>query len=259
MTEEQIFAYLNRSLSNEEMIEVDLWIAKSSENMTYFNELRKKWSAQKKLQYQLEREAKYGSSATKSRQKREIPSEGNNYNSGTTIPEIKKPNKIIIFAFFAGLIALGGAISVFTAVKAEKDSGEYYESEMLELITTDQVDVAFLSDGSSITVYDHSTFYYPSEFEDGDRNVELIGSAYFDIVYDNGNDFIIKLPYDSYVETTDGAVQLTYDDVSGTTEVYVSEGSIKVYNDEEKHRMTQGAFGTFNNITGELELLTEGF
>lgn len=256
MKENQIIAYLDKKLDNKDMIEVDLWISKSSENMAFFSEVRKKWTVQKNLQYKMEKAAKYGSESSKNKPKKSYRNE-TSYHSETPNVRAQKPKTVVVFGVMAALIAFGAAVAVFTAVKEESPNEVSTEVGMLELNTVDEVEVVFLSDGSTITVYDHSTLYYPPEFGDEDRNVELNGAAYFDIV-DNGEKFIIQLPNDSYVETRKAAVQLTYNETDNNTEVYVSEGKIKLYNEQDSYRLTKGAFGTFDNLTGELDLLSEG-
>ena len=47
ITKSKIIAYLNKDLDNSEMLRVDKWLALSSKNMNFFNEVRKEWLARK--------------------------------------------------------------------------------------------------------------------------------------------------------------------------------------------------------------------
>ena len=72
-----------------------------------------------------------------------------------------------------------------TVVEAPEDLSQYGLEEPFRTIT------AVLSDGTQVTLNSSSVFRYPVAFK-GDRCVELIGEAYFDVTHD-GTSFVVKV------------------------------------------------------------------
>jgi ferric-dicitrate binding protein FerR (iron transport regulator) len=83
------------------------------------------------------------------------------------------------------LIAIGGVSVYFTVTR---------DARLLSLQTgTDQATVIqTLSDGSTVYLASNTTLSYPSEFNEGQRKVNLQGEAFFDITHDPGKPFIIE-------------------------------------------------------------------
>lgn len=122
----------------------------------------------------------------------------------------------------AVLVLLGiGAIIYVTTLRKPA-------SEMVQLSNShgDHTLIKTLADGSVIYVAQSALFSYPEEFQTGERNVQLVGEAFFDVASNPGSPFII--------ETDDALIQVlgTAFNVNSTygraLELSVDRGAVKV-------------------------------
>ncbi len=95
-------------------------------------------------------------------------------------------------------IESGGAniVSEGTAVSYSSETGEPTESQKEMAYNTLVIPrggefFVELSDGTKIWINAESTLKYPVQFTGGERNVELIGEAYFEVAHDLSKPFIV--------------------------------------------------------------------
>jgi transmembrane sensor len=91
-----------------------------------------------------------------------------------------------------------------------------------------------LADGSVIYIAQNSSFTFPAEFDQGSRNVELTGEAFFDIAPNPVQPFIIRTE-EAEIEVIGTAFNVKTKDGSGFT-LSVDRGKVKVtLNDYPSH------------------------
>jgi len=93
----------------------------------------------------------------------------------------------------------------------------------------------FLSDGSIVTLNERSTLSYPSQFDEGSRQVELKGEGYFDITHNASQPFIVNSgKVNVRVLGTAFNVNAKPDDQE--IEVTVTRGKVQVSENSEEDR-----------------------
>ncbi|MBE0646335.1 MAG: FecR domain-containing protein [Bacteroidales bacterium] len=66
------------------------------------------------------------------------------------------------------------------------------QHELLVMASIEEVMTDTLPDGSLVTLNKNSTLLYPEAFEKGEREVTLLGEAFFEVKHDSGKPFIVK-------------------------------------------------------------------
>ena len=242
ITKEVILAYLNRELSNDEMIKVDLWLGRSSKNMEMYSEVREIWKKNryKKTESTSEKRMQTGNSYDK--QQYQNSDHGNNR---------AKPKATFKMAFLAAAVVFlvgVGATTFFVFEDPHEANG------MLELSSGDDETVERLSDGSYVTLEPYSVLWYPPHFDEFERKVKLDGECYFEIEDYDDQPFIIEFESsDAYIEVlgTDFNVRAYNDE--DQIEVSVDHGEVEIVSDQNVIVLSEGEVAVIDIYSGEIK------
>src|SRR6478736_2627454 len=102
----------------------------------------------------------------------------------------------VVAKIAATVLLLIGITSVIVIVNRNSSSSEIANTAdtiaMLSVVNTDQATrIVELEDGSRVTLHPHSELKYPSHFEKGHREVELVGEGFFEIYRDTTRPFLV--------------------------------------------------------------------
>lgn len=235
-------AYLNKELSNEEMLQVDRWLIQSSDNMDLLNDVRSAWKMTGTLEpnpVQVDTNQAWNKVL------------GQINTSGQKVIPIQsaQPKRRMLFAVAAAVIALVGVSTVFLF----QDGGN---SGKLELTAQNEVINERLSDGTDVTLNANSVLAYPPEFDENERRVELKGEAFFDVERNEEKPFVIDLPNEFYVKVLGTSFNIKAIDGSESTEVFVNSGKVEFGSESDKIILTAGEKGIMDNATGKVEKIS---
>lgn len=108
-----------------------------------------------------------------------------------------------------------------------------------------------LPDGSKVWLNSGSEIRYSTLFNDGNRNVELLGEAYFEVAKHDGALFTVRTcGYDVVVKGTKFNVSAYTDDRTVTT--LLMEGSVELRRDEVRMEMIPGETVILDRHTGRM-------
>lgn len=172
INELDLFRYVNRELTGQELIEVEEWINASKENRKMAEDFYELSFAVTSLQI-IKRSAPQKALAKVNRQIRE-----------------KQFRKLVLFVQrVAALLALPLLIlSGFLLMQPREETPVFYlEARMTPGMTGSTV----LPDGTKIWLNSSSSLTYPSRFQGQTREVTLDGEAYFDVAGNAEKPFIV--------------------------------------------------------------------
>lgn len=184
-----IIRYLEQNISEEDVRELDRWIGESDEHKSYFFQLKGIYDriCRSKHFSDEELEKSWIRMSDKLESK---PS--------TITSEMGKKKNIFLnslkyVAITAGAILLGWGIGEITG-------NLHYHSEK-KLVAWNEIKVQkggkpstiILSDGSKVSLNTATTFRYPTDFSDTEREVFLDGEAYFEIQENADKPFTVKI------------------------------------------------------------------
>ncbi len=186
--EHLIIKYLQNSLSPREAEELKKWIEEKPLNSKIFENIVGEWNL----------------SATEVNQskeliRRKILADKANTNFDPSVKEIHKSGRIINFRTtirYAALIivALGIVFTIYEFQKNKESSQVTAEQRVyVEKETAPGQRITFeLPDGSIVKLNAGSKLVFPTRFHQGNRDVKLIGEAFFDIKRDENRPFRIQ-------------------------------------------------------------------
>lgn len=121
---------------------------------------------------------------------------------------------------------------------------------ILALRTSGRVSTDTLTDGSVITLNQHSTVYYPNKFQGKERRVELhAGEAFFNIAPDKDNPFLVSV--NNVLIMVAGDVNIRT--AGNSIEVIAENGMAKLTRNGEVIKIKTGEKVNINCTTGELK------
>jgi len=113
--------------------------------------------------------------------------------------------------------------------------------------TSDKFEEVELPDGSIVLLNKNSEISYPKDFEE--RNVELKGEAYFEVVPNSTTFKVISGENEVTVLGTSFNVQAT----SESMEVEVSTGEVEMKSPKGKHKLRKGNRGAYHSRGNKFE------
>ena len=139
-----------------------------------------------------------------------------------------------IFSIAASIILLCGLVYVFAVLLSnngamntpyELANGEKLQTEMVEIIAGDQVEILYLPDSSLAILNKNSKLTYPKHFDEDNRIVKLEGESFFEVKRDPNHPFYV------FTENTKTRVLGTSFNVKAykndpNTEVTVTSGKV---------------------------------
>ena len=241
ITYDLIAAYLNGEANEEQSLMLHVWINASTENQTYFDELKSVWektgsvkptpiivdtnNAWAKVSSRIEIIDKQKASVTKRFYLNQI----------IRIAAILIPP--LIFAWFFLLRSSNPTIHVAATTTTIQDT---------------------LPDHSTISLNAKSSITYSKEFTGETREVNLSGEAFFEVTPDSTKPFIVHSG-DASIKVLGTSFNVKAYDNSDFVEVFVNTGKVKLYgkNDSNSVVLLAGSKGVYNKFTREAKRLDE--
>ncbi len=233
INESLLIAYINGEVAGEEKTSVEGWIALSSENKKYFEELEKTWIISGKISPKpvvvntedawLKIKNKISQPAV---EVKETP--------------VFKLNPWLKVAAVAILL-----VGVFGIYKYMNSS-----PEQMTLTAKNEILIDTLQDGSVISLNKNSSLTYPEVFAENERRVQLKGEAFFEIEPDAERPFVIELNNESQVKVLGTSFNIEEGD--STTEVFVKTGKVEFKSSESTVVLVPGEKGILNHASGEI-------
>jgi len=169
---ELIAAMLSGEASEQELRDLDKWIAQSEENQKIISEYKKLWQKSAEIN---------PSDPIDSNEEWDRFSAANSVNgeSGRKIRTLHLLRRIAVAA--SVIIILGiGSILTYNSVKYEK------------VLAANEREAIKLPDGSMATLYPGSSIKYPKKFNNDSRPVKLDGEAFFEVIKDSLRTFSVS-------------------------------------------------------------------
>ncbi len=182
-----IIRYLQQDISEEDVQELDAWLGESSDNMSFFFQL--------KDIYDLMRNNKYVTDE-------ELEKSWQQMYTKLTCKSVKSPpNKPKRKAILVHSLKYVAIIIIAIIIGRGFDKMRDKHSSLDVPITFNEIhipkggkpNILSLSDGSKVFLNAATTFKYPTSFSKGRREVYLNGEAFFEIKKDSLNPFVVKI------------------------------------------------------------------
>ncbi|MCK9640798.1 MAG: FecR domain-containing protein [Prolixibacteraceae bacterium] len=176
------------------------------------------------------------------------------------IVPLKRFNLLRYAAIFVVLIALGSITFLLTdrPAKIIEKLTALAAPEMKTVQTVanpSEFTTVVLPDGTTVKMNASSTLQFPAQFADGSRKVKLSGEAYFEVVHDSANPFIVEL---SNMEVEDLGTSFMISAYPGNArvKVNVTSGSVRLHekNQNGEALLIAGWSGKFRSETGKIEV-----
>jgi len=179
------------------------------------------------------------------------------------IVPLKRFNLLRYAAIFVGLVALGSITFMLTnrPSKNIKELSALAVAEMKTIQTIanpSQITSIVLPDGTTVKMNANSTLQYPAQFSAGTRKVMLSGEAYFEVVHDASNPFIVELNNMEVEDLGTSFMISAYPGKAGV-EVNVTSGSVRIREKKQKEEalLVAGWSGKYNSEIGKIEVVNK--
>lgn len=255
--EKLIVRYFQEEINEEELRELETWIAESSENKIYFFQLKKiSDSSRRAVWSEAEKEASW--------QKMYDRLEAGNEPKEPVLAESPVSRSLFWLKYAAViLIALtaGWGMNEFLFAPANTVQAEVAEPvyNEIKIEKGGRGNTLLLSDGSRVILNAATTFRYPANFSADSRTVYLDGEAYFEVEKDEAKPFIVKLKkQDVTVLGTSFNVEAYSDESYSTVTLFSGSVSLDAY-DESGEAMSKmflkpGQRALSDNLSGSVSL-----
>jgi transmembrane sensor len=233
INESLLIAYINGELAGEEKTSVEEWIASSSENKKYFEELEKTWIISGKIS---PKPVVVNTEDAWLKIKNKI---------SQPVVEVKETPVFKLSPWLkvaAVAILLVGVFGIYKYMNSSV--------EQMTLTAKNEILIDTLQDGSVISLNKNSSLTYPEKFADNERRVELKGEAFFEIEADAERPFIIELNNEAQVKVLGTSFNIEEGD--STTEVFVKTGKVEFTSNKSSVILIPGEKGILNYATGEI-------
>lgn len=240
-----LIQYIDRTLSKQEQTEVEDWLAASSDNEKQLEQLYFTLEVANRVRVMKSVDPEMALLRFKSRLQ-------------------KKNKKINMYHAFQMMQRIAAVlfipVLVLSAYLLMQQDGE--EVRMLEVHTNpgvvSQID---LPDGSKVWLNANSVLKYPSNFQAGNRKVELNGQAYFEVTKNPEKPFIVKADNTYSVEVLGTSFNLSAYADEDVIETTLVEGSVKLNvadaaGKEISRKLKPNEKAEFQKNTNQLEIST---
>jgi ferric-dicitrate binding protein FerR (iron transport regulator) len=233
INESLLIAYINGELAGEEKSSVERWIALSSENKKYFEELEKTWIISGNIS---PKPVVVNTDDAWLKIKNRI---------AQPVVEVKETSVFRLSPWLkiaAVAVLLVGIFGIYRYMNSSVDQ--------MTLTAKDEILIDTLQDGSVISLNKNSSLTYPEKFAENERRVQLKGEAFFEIEPDAERPFVIELHNESQVKVLGTSFNIEEGD--STTEVFVKTGKVEFTSAKSKVILTPGEKGILSYKTGEI-------
>lgn len=177
------------------------------------------------------------------------------------IVPLKRFNFLRYAAIFVALVALGSITFMLSNRPAKKIEGlTALAAPGMKTVQTvanpSEITSIVLPDGTTVKMNANSTLQYPAQFSAGTRKVKLSGEAYFEVVHDAANPFIVELT-NMEVEDLGTSFMISAYPGKARVEVNVTSGSVRLRekNQKEGALLEAGWRGKYSSEIGEIEVV----
>ena len=252
INESSLLMYINNELSEAQRIQVDKWLLSSTDNLTYFNELKKSWELSGQL-----KSAPVVVNTDDAWKK--VLSEIKGEPEVIQLNPPKTSRKRIWWNVAAALLI---TIGIYSVLKMNTgDPGVILTEQRDTISSSGSVVVDTLEDGSIITLNENSMLSYDQSFGEKERRVEFKGEAFFDIERDEEKPFIIEMEQELHVKVLGTSFNIESLPKDSLVEVYVKTGKVEFGTNEETIILVAGEKGIYRKsdglLTKELDELGE--
>ncbi|MDR2921473.1 MAG: DUF4974 domain-containing protein [Tannerella sp.] len=184
-----IIRYLEQNISEEDIRELDRWLGESADNKTYFFQLKGIYDRICRSRHfnEEELEESWKHMLDKLESKPSTIPLGNDKKKNIFISSLKYVAIIVV------AILMGWGIGEITGTQTHDSENNSLAWNEIEVQKGGKPSTILLSDGSKVSLNTATTFRYPTNFSEIEREVFLDGEAYFEIKEDALKPFIVKL------------------------------------------------------------------
>jgi len=116
-----------------------------------------------------------------------------------------------------------------------------------------QVKEIFLADGTHVWLNSDSKLYFPSDFNSNNREVELVGEAFFEVTANEGKPFFVKTRNHT-VKVTGTRFNVSEYPESNIIQTTLEEGKVKIITGNFIKDLYPGQQSSFNTRTAEIRI-----
>lgn len=236
---ELIIKYLSGNATQEEQYELERWRAESAENASVFFEASELWHSQLESDdYDTEGALAKINDRIHSDEENDTV-DFNQKDSGS-----KTHNYWYRYAAVVALLIIGGLALFFN--NQDQSQSVRYAAESGSVKTIE------LADGSKITLDGGAVLTHKEDFNSTNREVSIMGKAFFEIERDEQNPFVIE---SNGTQITVLGTSFLVNTDQQKTEVVVSEGKVALKSTDSKNKeviLTQGEAGVFSKSDDSL-------
>ncbi|VAW28685.1 hypothetical protein MNBD_BACTEROID06-130 [hydrothermal vent metagenome] len=218
---------ISGSITVEEQVVLDNWLADSEINASYFNALLNIYSNKPQ---------------TENYPAVDIDFEWKKFKSAVSQADISSKASFgwLRVAASVALIAVAGYFIWVSQFRANS----------IQVVAQNWGEVIILPDNSQITLNKGAELTYPKEFSSKNRTVSLSGEAFFEIIRNEDKPFVVNLSQSS-VEVLGTSFNINENIDDNKTEVVVSTGKVRFANasNSESVILTKGEKGTLMKST----------
>lgn len=240
MNPDLLIAFLNNETTPEQDVLVREWIDASEENRKQYEAIRTIWenAAESLPSSDANVDRAWGKLSDRISQSE---------NQGRTVPFKKIRFRRVMVA--AGLIPLL-LLAIWFLLREPAPV-------MITARTDNEKKEITLSDGSHIVLNANSQLTYPDEFDGSNRQVSLVGEAFFTVIHNVEQPFIVNTGK-SYVRVTGTSFNVNTRAADKQVEVYVKTGKVYLVNSDKTDSiaLNPGNKGVFVEETNKVQLDT---
>lgn len=226
--------YVSGNASAQEVAELEAWVLENSEHKQQFQAFKKAWM----LTGMQREQAKVDVDAMWRQTSEQLFPQAKSAKVVDMKPRI---NRRLWFGIAAAVVAL--IVAVIWIFPSKDDSP-------LIVQTTDKIQSLTLSDGSQITLNQESSFRFEAT-EEGQRQVELTGDAYFEVARDEKRPFVIQAQ-EVEIEVLGTAFYVDAREGQSDIQVVVASGSVAVRAGGEEQVLRANEKATFQKDNAQL-------
>lgn len=177
---------LSGELTSAESLRFDEWLKSDASNEILFEEAQKIWATSGRMDFTFDADTEKALQKVKS-----------NRPEQSAPKKYFTPLKIAASIFFLAIpvfliIQLTGEKKPLVVVKDTIQVPVFAEMKMLTIVATDSATSFYLPDSTHIFLNKNSTFTYPEKFTAETRSVSLSGEAFFEVVSNPAQPFVIE-------------------------------------------------------------------
>ncbi|WP_343533410.1 FecR domain-containing protein [Pedobacter sp.] len=217
MNDELLIKFLLKETTTDEIKQVQDWVAESTENATYYQQLERIWNESADLAPANTVNEELAWQKFKQRVEEK-----------STVPVVKRIRHNVVWLRIAAVF-----VFCFGAWLAYQQFGNTYT----DLESNEQVLNQALPDGSQLVLNKNTSISYITDFKTN-RKVELIsGEVFFEVAHDRSHPFVIAI---NKVQVEVVGTSFNIKRLKNAVEVIVESGIVKVNKGDEELKLTKG-------------------